>query len=285
MVSFLEYDKKLIDEYIDNQLISESNGYDEKILEIMRYSVLGGKRLRGILSIEFGTLLGLEKEDLLPYAMALECVQAYSLIHDDLPCMDNDDYRRGKLSSHKMFGEANAVLGGDALLTHAFKVIACADISGKYPDRAVKITSVLAELSGYKGMVGGQILDLIAAENLVDHDRLDLIHSLKTCALIRAAVKTGCLAAGADEEIINIADKFADSFGHAFQIIDDILDYQKNEDEMNSYIMINGLENAYIDANKYIDTSSESLYELEEKRYNTSNLKELLEFLIKRMER
>lgn len=282
MESFLEIYKKQIDEYIDNKLISISDS-DVKITEIMRYSVLGGKRLRGILTMEFGKMLGLSTEDLLPYAMALECVQAYSLIHDDLPCMDNDDYRRGKLSSHKMFGEANAVLGGDALLTHAFTVISNADLSKKYPDRALKAIGILSDYSGYAGMVGGQVLDLEAAENMVSTQKLDLIHSLKTCALIKASVLCGCVAAGAEDTILKSAEIFADSFGHAFQIIDDILDHQEKADEMNSYVMVNGLEKSFEDANAYIEKAKEMLLIFDNNHLNTSNLKELLNFLSKRM--
>ena len=243
MLSFLTDDKKIIDDGMEAALVSFCGAQDE-IVEAMRYSALGGKRIRGILTIEFAKMLGCITEDVLPYALGIECVQAYSLVHDDLPCMDNDDMRRGKPSCHIAFGESTAVLAGDALLTHAFSVIAESKAAESHPERAVKAIAKLADYAGYRGMVGGQVLDLSAAEKEVSADELATIHALKTAALMKASAAMGCIAAGADEEICALAEKYAELFGLAFQMADDLLDFNGNYDEceLNSYVKIHGAE-------------------------------------------
>lgn len=286
MLAFLENDKNLIDSAMSMALYSECAEYS-KIIEAMRYSALGGKRLRGVLTLEFAAMLGCNKEEALPYAVAVECIQAYSLIHDDLPCMDNDDMRRGKPSCHIAFGEANALLAGDALLTHAFSAISESDSAKKYPDRAIKAVKILSGLAGYRGMVGGQVLDLEAAEKIVDGETLYLIHKLKTVALIKSAVLMGCYSAGASDDCCVLSEKYAENFGFAFQIIDDILDFDGNYDtcELNSYVKIHGLEKAREDAGAHIDSARKVLSELNEKGYNTENFGELLDYLVERMNR
>lgn len=283
-MSFLVDDKKIIDEAMDVEL-SLGSSNSTKIIEGMRYSALGGKRLRGILTIEFAKMFDCGINDALPYAVAVECIQAYSLIHDDLPCMDNDDVRRGKPSCHIAFGEANALLSGDALLTHAFCIISKSDIAKKYPERAVNAVRTLSEMAGYKGMVGGQVLDLEAAEHEVDGESLTLIHRLKTCALIKAAVLMGCHVSGAENEVRNLSESFAEEFGMAFQIIDDILDFDGNycTCELNSYVKVHGLEKAREDAGSHIKSAKQILKTLTERKFDTSNLNELLDFLSKRM--
>ena len=283
-MSFLIDDKNLIDSAMSTELVSGSSDFD-KIVEAMRYSALGGKRLRGILTLEFAKMFGCSFEEAMPYAVAVECIQAYSLIHDDLPCMDDDDMRRGKPSCHIAFGEANALLAGDALLTHAFTAISESKSAEKHPERAVKAIKCLSGFAGFRGMVGGQVLDLEAAEQEVDGKTLGTIHMLKTCALIKASVLMGCYAAGADNELCGLSEKYAEKFGLAFQIIDDILDFDGNYDtcELNSYVKVHGLEKAREDACALIENAKNVLSELAEKRFDTSHFEELLEFLVKRM--
>jgi len=283
-MSFIVDDKNLIDSAMSTELFSESSDY-KLIVEAMRYSALGGKRLRGILTLEFAKMFGCDFEEAMPYAIAVECVQAYSLIHDDLPCMDNDDMRRGKPSCHIAFGEANALLAGDALLTHAFCAISKSPSAKNHPERAIKAINVLSDFVGFRGMVGGQVLDLEAAEKEVDGKTLGLIHKLKTVALIKAAVLMGCFASGADEKLCELAENYAENFGFAFQIIDDILDFDGNYEtcELNSYVKVHGLEKARKDAMSYINSANKNLLEISEKGFETSNFNELLDFLIERM--
>ena len=283
-MSFIVDDKNLIDSAMSTELFSESSDY-KLIVEAMRYSALGGKRLRGILTLEFAKMFGCDFEEAMPYAIAVECVQAYSLIHDDLPCMDNDDMRRGKPSCHIAFGEANALLAGDALLTHAFCAISKSSSAKNHPERAIKAINVLSDFAGFRGMVGGQVIDLEAAEKEVDGKNLGLIHKLKTVALIKAAVLMGCFASGADEKLCELAENYAENFGFAFQIIDDILDFDGNYEtcELNSYVKVHGLEKARNDAMFYIDSANKNLLELSKKGFETSNFNELLDFLIERM--
>lgn len=283
-MSFLENDKKLIDSAMSDELTAKSSDFD-LIVSAMRYSALGGKRLRGILTLEFAKMFGCDFEESMPYAVAVECIQAYSLIHDDLPCMDDDDIRRGKPSCHIAFGEANALLAGDALLTHAFSAISESSSAEKHPERAIKAVKILSGLAGYRGMVGGQVLDLEAAEKEVNPETLGKIHKLKTGALIKAAALMGCAAAGANDELCVHCEKYAADFGAAFQIIDDILDFDGNYDtcELNSYVKVHGLEKAREDALFRIENAEKAFSSLDEKGYNTENFRYLLDFLIKRM--
>ena len=281
MLSFLTDDKKIIDDGMEAALVSFCGAQDE-IVEAMRYSALGGKRIRGILTIEFAKMLGCITEDVLPYALGIECVQAYSLVHDDLPCMDNDDMRRGKPSCHIAFGESTAVLAGDALLTHAFSVIAESKAAESHPERAVKAIAKLADYAGYRGMVGGQVLDLSAAEKEVSADELATIHALKTAALMKASAAMGCIAAGADEEICALAEKYAELFGLAFQMADDLLDFNGNYDEceLNSYVKIHGAERTRSDIYSCISKAGAALFKFNEKGFDTGALAALLDFLI-----
>ena len=196
---------------------------DTVLAQAMRYSVLGGgKRIRAFLVLQFCKLFGGEEENALPFAAAIEMVHAYSLIHDDLPCMDNDDMRRGKPSCHKAFGEANALLAGDTLLTQAFEVISrapCAD-----PVSKAEAVCVLASGAGALGMAGGQYLDL--SDTCADYAGLRTLQSMKTGALIRAAAFLGCYAADPhpSDAMLQCASVYAENIGFAFQIIDDLLD-------------------------------------------------------------
>lgn len=197
--------------------------YDEpqqRLFEAMRYSLLaGGKRLRPVLTLAFCELCGGRDVDALPFAAAVEMVHTYSLIHDDLPCMDNDDLRRGKPTNHRVYGEATAVLAGDALLTAAFGELASAKLPSERIERAVR---TLALCAGELGMVGGQVLDMLAEERKCTEQDVYAIESRKTGALISAACQLGVIAAGGD--CLPAAVAYAQSLGLAFQIQDDVLD-------------------------------------------------------------
>jgi geranylgeranyl diphosphate synthase type II len=201
--------------------------------EMMRYSLAGGgKRIRPLLTLLFCEAAGGDPENALPFAAAVEYVHTYSLIHDDLPCMDDDDVRRGKPSSHVRFGEANALLAGDALLTHAFSAVAKAAETGKVPaENAVAAVRELSLLAGAPGMVGGQYLDLKNEGGGSDADSLLEMDSLKTGALIEAACVLGLLAAGAPEPLFMPARKFARALGLAFQIKDDLIEYEDENEK------------------------------------------------------
>lgn len=194
----------------------------KKLFEAMRYSLLaGGKRLRPVMVLAFCELCGGNAENALPFAAALEMVHTYSLIHDDLPCMDNDDYRRGKPTNHRVFGEATAVLAGDALLTAAFGQLASAKLPA---ERIVEAVRVLSLCAGELGMVGGQVLDMDAEMRICTEQEVIDIQSRKTGALISAACQLGVIAAGGTSKQQTAAAQYADSLGLAFQIQDDILD-------------------------------------------------------------
>jgi len=194
----------------------------KQLFEAMRYSLLaGGKRIRPVLVLEFCRICGGKWEDALPAAAAIEMIHTYSLIHDDLPCMDNDDYRRGRLTNHKVYGEAQAILAGDALLTAAFQTIASASFDA---NTAVKLIEILASSAGEMGMVGGQILDINGENKTLAENEVHTIHRLKTGALICAACCMGAAAARADDTKMKAAKAYAEAIGLSFQIRDDMLD-------------------------------------------------------------
>lgn len=215
-----------------------------KLFEAMEYSLLaGGKRLRPILAFEFCRLCGLDWKNATPFAAAVEMIHTYSLIHDDLPAMDNDDYRRGRLTNHKIYGEAMAILAGDALLTDAFAVASTAKM-----DRTALADGIgiLAECAGSLGMVGGQVLDIQSElRELTEREVLE-IQSRKTGALIRAACCCGALAGGADEEQFEAAGIFAANLGLAFQIRDDMLDVIGNSKELGKAVGVDGEKNTFV---------------------------------------
>ena len=200
------------------------------LYESMRYSLLaGGKRIRPVLALEFARLAGLaDWKTALPMACALELVHTYSLIHDDLPCMDDDDLRRGRPTNHKVFGEANAVLAGDGLLTAAFETM-LAPGQKLPPERVLEAVGILARAAGGRGMVGGQVLDMAGEGRALGLTEVEELQRLKTGALIRAAVEMGCAVAGGAEEQREALCRYADCLGLAFQIQDDILDVVGDE--------------------------------------------------------
>lgn len=223
MADFLEFsnDINYINEYLNLKAFADCE--NSVVLDAMKYSVSnGGKRIRPLLALYFSELLGGDKEIALKFGCALEMIHTYSLIHDDLPCMDNDDIRRGKPSCHIAFGEANALLAGDALLTEAFRIAANSGASSKAISLATKY---LAEFAGINGMVMGQVLDLQFEKAKPTLDEIKKMYSLKTCALLKCACVLGCLSASnIDEKVIEQACKYAENLGLAFQIMDDILD-------------------------------------------------------------
>ncbi|MFN9619733.1 MAG: geranylgeranyl diphosphate synthase CrtE [Synechococcaceae cyanobacterium] len=196
----------------------------ESLREAMRYSLLaGGKRLRPILCLAACELAGGDPALAMPTAVALEMIHTMSLIHDDLPAMDNDDLRRGRPTNHKVYGEANAILAGDALLTRAFEMVALRS-PGVPAERLLAVVAELSLASGAPGLVGGQVVDLESEGKPVDLDTLEYIHLHKTGALLRACVVSGALVAGAPEPLLDALRTYARGIGLAFQIIDDILD-------------------------------------------------------------
>lgn len=204
------------------------------VQEAMAYSLLaGGKRIRAVLCLAFCRLCGGTVEEAMPFACAIEMVHAYSLIHDDLPCMDDDDLRRGKPSCHIQYGEAMAVLAGDGLLTLGFETMLNQYYTGKYsPQRVVKAAAELAKAIGTGGMIGGQVIDIEHEGKPITGEELNILHTLKTGALIRASAKMGCIIAGASDDIVARADEYAKNIGLAFQITDDILDVTATREEL-----------------------------------------------------
>lgn len=228
-----------------------------KVCEAMAYSLLdGGKRIRGCLTLAMCELCGGEVQSALPLACAVEMVHAHSLIHDDLPCMDNDDLRRGKPSCHIKFGEGTALLAGDALLTHAFSAASDAYFNGTLPAETVlRCVNQLSRAAGVEGMIGGQVIDTAPEEVPMTPEQLEAMHGMKTGALIRSAAVLGCLAAGAPRDVVMQADLYAAKIGLAFQIVDDILDATEESEKLGkstsdadnnktTYITLYGVEKA-----------------------------------------
>lgn len=215
------------------------------LFDAMEYSLLaGGKRLRPILTLEFCRICGRDWKKAVPFAAAIEMIHTYSLIHDDLPCMDNDDYRRGRLTNHKVYGEGMAVLAGDALLTDAFGIAASAELV-KPEDMATAI-GVLSECAGAVGMVGGQVLDIMSEEReLTEQEVLD-IQNRKTGGLISAACALGVIAGGGNEEQYEAACQFAAGLGLAFQIRDDMLDVIGTQAELGKATGVDTQKNTFV---------------------------------------
>ena len=256
-----------IEEYMTRYYARFHNEPQKELFEAMEYSLLApGKRLRPVFAFEFCRMCGGNWEKAAPFAAAVEMIHNYSLIHDDLPCMDNDDFRRGRPTNHKVYGETLAVLAGDALLTDAFAVAASADIPGK--DIAFAI-QVLSENAGSLGMVGGQVLDTKSEERTLTEQEVLDIQSRKTGALINAACVLGVIAAGGSEEQLKAAAGFAAALGMAFQIRDDMLDVIGTQEEMgkgvgtdankNTFVRLYGLEKCAELVDTYTKTALDCL--------------------------
>ena len=231
--------------------------YPESIYESMKYSLLaGGKRLRPVIALEVATILGASIDEILPTACSIEMLHCQSLIHDDLPCMDNDDYRRGKLTNHKVFGEATAVLAGDALLSYAPKLIIDKTPKSVPSDVILNVLREFFIAAGVDGIISGQIVDLDSEHKKITEETLNFIYEYKTAKLFKLAVRAGALIAGASQKQLDDLTKFAEFYGHAFQIYDDILDVTSTLEELgktpgkdanvekSTYVSMYGLENA-----------------------------------------
>jgi geranylgeranyl diphosphate synthase type II len=230
--AYLKERRALVDEALDRALPPE-DAPPPRVHQAMRYSVMaGGKRLRPILVIAGAEAVGGGADLVMPTACALELIHTYSLIHDDLPAMDDDDFRRGRPTSHKVFGEALAILAGDALLTHAFRLIA--DNAARVADPRVicDVVREVAVAAGTEGMVGGQVVDIESEGRAVSAATLDFIHLRKTAALIRASLAVGAMLAGARPEALAAITTAGERLGLAFQIVDDILDVEGNLEEL-----------------------------------------------------
>lgn len=214
------------------QLLPEETSYPAVIHQAMRYSLMaGGKRLRPALVIGAAEAVGCESWRVMPAACALELIHTYSLVHDDLPAMDNDDLRRGKPTNHKVYGEAMAILAGDALLTMAFQLMA-ENVKTAPSQAVVKAIQELAVASGSKGLIGGQVVDILSANRIVDSATMEYIHRHKTGALFRAAVRCGAILGSATEEQLAALTDYAENLGLAFQIVDDILDVEGDAEKI-----------------------------------------------------
>ena len=279
--------KNLIDDYLVETFADRNFDYRE-VLDAMDYSVAaGGKRIRPVLVLEFGKICGTSVESLLPIACAVELVHTYSLIHDDLPCMDDDDFRRGQPSCHIKFGEATALLAGDGLLTMAFELITKSSLSDSAKIKAVNILSTRA---GVHGMIGGQVVDLAHEGQSVTINQLDTINMLKTSALIEAACLMGCVDTN-DKKIVEAAKIYAQKLGMAFQITDDILDVTGDvallgkpigsdaENHKDTYVSLLGIEKCEKIAD---ELTNDACNVLEKISGDTEFLKALAMYLCKR---
>lgn len=275
-----------LEDYMTN-VLAETKG-QRKVAEAMGYSLsAGGKRIRPVLTAEFCRICGGDAEAALPAACALEMIHTFSLIHDDLPCMDDDDMRRGKPSCHAAFGEAMALLAGDALLNYAYEVISCGD--GLSAETKIALISELSKATGVNGMIGGQVIDTTFEGKMTEAELLDM-YSMKTGALLKTACKMGCIAAGAGDEKIAAAELYAGKLGLAFQIIDDILDVEGDEKLLGkpvgsdgengktTYVTLNGTESSRDAAEILTDEAMNALEAFEDTQF----LKELTSFLLKR---
>ena len=281
-----EYRRQL-EQYLQDYYTRFHTEPQKDLFEAMEYSLLaGGKRLRSTLVFEFCRICGEDWHKALPFGAAIEMIHTYSLIHDDLPCMDDDDFRRGKPTNHKVYGEAMAVLAGDALLTDAFCVASTAQLSAEAVLQAIQ---VLSECAGSLGMVGGQTLDIQSENRLLTEQEVLDIQTRKTGALIRAACAMGAIAGGATEEQFDAACQYAAGLGLAFQIRDDMLDVIGSADQLgksigtdqnkNTFVRLYGLEKCEKLVEKYTDYALAAL-----DHYNdTDFLRQLAQSLTARM--
>jgi geranylgeranyl diphosphate synthase type II len=287
--AFFEDDRVAVDAHLEKLLPSETTP-PASIHEAMRYSVLaGGKRIRPILCLETARIFTTDITPALHPACAIEFIHTYSLIHDDLPALDNDDLRRGKPTSHKKFGEAAAILAGDALLTLAFEVVAAAPVDAER--RVAMLTEIATAAGTVNGMVGGQVADLEAEGKPVAKKMLEYIHRSKTAALIRASVTAGALCVGASKEDVARLRRFGEKIGWAFQVTDDILDVEESSTALGktagkdiaqqkaTYPAVYGLERSHEIAN---DLATRAIAELTPFADKASRLRDIAEFLVLR---
>jgi len=284
--------QKRINDFLALQL-SKLPINDDKLHKAMRYGLLiGGKRMRPYLAYITGEALGASLDDIDGIAGALECIHAYSLLHDDLPAMDDDDLRRGQPTCHKAFDEATAILAGDSLQTLAFDILANHKFSPEVQQKQIKLIQQLVSASGYQGMCGGQALDLAATNQQIDINELETLHSLKTGALLEASVLMGAeCAIQASEKDKEVLKKYARLIGLAYQVQDDIIDITSTEEQLgkpsgsdlaankSTYPALLGLSGAQQKAENLFQQALQALTSLP---YNTQSLAEFATFIVKR---
>ena len=287
--AFFEENRLAVDASLD-RLMPAASAQPPSIHEAMRYSVFaGGKRIRPILCLESARIFGSDVAPAHYPACAIEFIHTYSLIHDDLPALDNDDLRRGKPTNHKKFGEATAILAGDALLTLAFETIAATPVNS---DRRVAMLTEISKAAGtINGMVGGQVADLEAEGKPADASTLEYIHLSKTAALIRASVSSGALCAGAADGDVSRLRSFGESIGLLFQVMDDILDVEESSSALGktagkdvtqqkaTYPAVHGLERSHQIAN---ELSTKAIAQLAPYGDRASRLRQIAEYLVRR---
>lgn len=289
MKEYMQRKIELINRELDG-IYAENTALNTTLAKSMNYSLMaGGKRLRPILVMAAADAVGTDGEKFLHLATSIEMIHTYSLIHDDLPAMDNDDYRRGKLTNHKVFGDGIAVLAGDALLTMAFEVIA--DSPNVDTEKKLKVIKEMSHAAGAEGMVGGQVIDLESEGKKINMDTLRKMHSAKTGALFCAAIRSGAILGGATDKQLADLTQYARQFGLAFQITDDILDVTGDEasigkpvgsDEKNhksTYVTLGSLESARELAQTAVDEAKKALADFGKE---ADFLRELVDYLISR---
>lgn len=275
--AYLQDRRKIVEEALQRYLPGEDN-IPAAIYKAVRYSVFaGGKRIRPILCLAAVEAVGGDMAPAMPVACALELIHTYSLIHDDLPAMDNDDFRRGKLTCHKVFGEDIAILAGDALLTEAFVLLSRAEKVRLPAERRLAVIQEIAQAAGISGMIGGQTLDVVSGKSVPDENTLYEIHRRKTGALIVAAVKSGAIVSNAREDKIQALAKYGINVGLAFQIADDILNVEGDRELMGketgsdavrdklTYPSLMGVDAAKEKLTKYVDAAIASLSDFDER--------------------
>lgn len=231
---------KIKSDYIEELLkkyMPKEDGYQSTIMESMNYSLKsGGKRLRPILTLEACKIVGGSEEDAIPFAMAIEMIHTYSLIHDDLPSLDNDDLRRGKPTNHKVYGEAMAILAGDGLLNYAYEIMLSSSLNKDNPEKYLRAIGEIAKSAGIYGMIGGQVVDVESENTLIPKEKLDYIHLNKTAAIMVGCMRAGAIVGNANEEQLEKVTKYAKNIGLSFQIVDDILDIIGDESKLGKHV-------------------------------------------------
>ncbi|MDU2147977.1 MAG: polyprenyl synthetase family protein [Paeniclostridium sordellii] len=279
-------------EQILNEYMPKEEGYQKKIFESMNYSLkAGGKRLRPILTLEACKIVGGEEEDAIAFAVAIEMIHTYSLIHDDLPALDNDDLRRGRKTNHKVYGEAMAILAGDGLLNYAYEIMLKESIGKKDTEKYLKAINEIAKSAGIYGMIGGQVVDIESEGKKIDMDKLDFIHMNKTAAIIIGCMRAGAIIGNATDKQLEDITKYAKNIGLSFQIVDDILDIVGDEaklgknvgsdidNEKSTYPSLIGLEKSKEVANQLIKEAKASINQISK---DNAFLNGLAEYIVDR---
>lgn len=283
----VDYIEKLLKEYMP-----EEKGYQKTIFEAMNYSLkAGGKRLRPILTLEACRIVGGNEEDAIPFAIAIEMIHTYSLIHDDLPALDNDDLRRGRPTNHKVYGDAMAILAGDGLLNYAFEIMLKSSIGKENPAKYLNAINEIAKSSGVYGMIGGQVVDIESEDKKIEMEKLDFIHLNKTAAIIVGCMRAGAIIGDATEEQLENITKYATNIGLSFQIADDILDITGDESKLgkkvgsdidnnkSTYPSLIGLEKSKEIANDLINEAKTRISNI---KGDTEFLNDLAEYIVAR---